>query len=233
MAKNSMRSFFLVVLIILSLPQVLAQSDRQNAVSTSASNSDVLLNKTKDLASDIKVSAAGLLQFDRGVTVEVRRGVNRLLKSCTAQATLEPSPLPEKINEYIQSKILESSTLRVNSLARVDTIAAQTIKSQQEKCASSIGFLYRSEACTVAQEHTTTVASLQSVLKGYFDLVNERYRLYKDVASKEADGCVKSGFTERLLKANEQHVIENEELARKKFLDLINSADEISKQMRP
>ena len=96
-----MRSFFLVVLIILSLPQVLAQSDRQNAVSTRASNSDVLLNKTKDLASDIKLNAAGLLQFDRGVTVEVRRGINRLWKSCTAQATLEHSPLPEKINAYI------------------------------------------------------------------------------------------------------------------------------------
>jgi DNA-binding transcriptional regulator YbjK len=128
---------------------------------------------------------------------------------------------------------LELNALNTNLSTRLDSLAAVVVKQAEEKCASSLPPFFSSPACIASQELTKTTKSLQSGLASYFALVRSRYQLYRDVSSKEAEGCVKRGFTERLLKANEEHVIEQEELARTKLLELINAADEIYRLQRP
>lgn len=225
------RSSVFVVLLLLFL-NVAAQSSRLTQQPQRAAAEDVL-SKTKELANEVQASTTNLLQYEKGVSLEVRRGVNRLVKSCLAQELKQPSIPVDSTNDYIGRRVLELNALNTNLSTRLDSLAAVVVKQADEKCASSLPPFFSSPACIASQELTKTTKSLQSGLASYFALVRSRYQLYRDVSSKEAEGCVKRGFTERLLKANEEHVIEQEELARTKLLELINAADEIYRLQRP
>ena len=231
MSIRPQRSSVFVVLLLLFL-NVAAQSSRLTQQPQRAATEDVL-SRTKELANEVQASTTNLLQYEKGVSVEVRRGVNRLVKSCLAQELKQP-PIPvDSTNDYIGRRVLELNALNTNLSTRLDSLAAVVVKQAEEKCASSLPPFFSSPACIASQELTKTTKSLQSGLASYFALVRSRYQLYRDVSSKEAEGCVKRGFTERLLKANEEHVIEQEELARTKLLELINAADEIYRLQRP
>lgn len=231
MSIRPQRSSVFVVLLLLFL-NVAAQSSRLSQQPQRAATEDVL-SKTKELANEVQASTTNLLQYEKGVSLEVRRGVNRLVKSCLAQELKQPSIPVDSTNDYIGRRVLELNALNTNLSTRLDSLAAVVVKQAEEKCASSLPPFFSSPACIASQELTKTTKSLQSGLASYFALVRSRYQLYRDVSSKEAEGCVKRGFTERLLKANEEHVIEQEELARTKLLELINAADEIYRLQRP
>ena len=231
MSIRPQRSSVFVVLLLLFL-NVAAQSSRLTQQPQRAATEDVL-SKTKELANEVQASTTNLLQYEKGVSLEVRRGVNRLVKSCLAQELKQPSIPVDSTNDYIGRRVLELNALNTNLSTRLDSLAAVVVKQAEEKCASSLPPFFSSPACIASQELTKTTKSLQSGLASYFALVRSRYQLYRDVASKEAEGCVKRGFTDRLLKANEEHVIEQEELARTKLLELINAADEIYRLQRP
>ena len=231
MTIRPQRSSVFVVLLLLFL-NVAAQSSRLSQQPQRAAAEDVL-SKTKELANEVQASTTNLLQYEKGVSLEVRRGVNRLVKSCLAQELKQPSIPVDSTNDYIGRRVLELNALNTNLITRLDSLAAVVVKQAEEKCASSLPPFFSSPACIASQELTKTTKSLQSGLASYFALVRSRYQLYRDVSSKEAEGCVKRGFTERLLKANEEHVIEQEELARTKLLELINAADEIYRLQRP
>ena len=231
MSSRPQRSSVFVVLLLLFL-NVAAQSSRLSQQPQRAATEDVL-SKTKELANEVQASTTNLLQYEKGVSLEVRRGVNRLVKSCLAQELKQPSIPVDSTNDYIGRRVLELNALNTNLSTRLDSLAAVVGKQAEEKCASSLPPFFSSPACIASQELTKTTKSLQSGLASYFALVRSRYQLYRDVSSKEAEGCVKRGFTERLLKANEEHVIEQEELARTKLLELINAADEIYRLQRP
>ena len=232
MTIRPQRSSVFVVLLLLFL-NVAAQSSGSTQSPQRAATDDVLYAKTKELANEVQASTTSLLQYEKGVSLEVRRGVNRLVKSCLAQDPKQPSIPVDSTNDYIGRRVLEVNALNINLITRVDSLATVVGKQAEEKCASSFPPFFSSPACTASQELTKTTKSLQSGLVSYFALVKARYQLYRDVASKEAEGCVKRGFTDRLLKANEEHVIEQEELARTKLLELINAADEIYRLQRP
>lgn len=231
MSIRPQRSSVFVVLLLLFL-NVAAQSSRLSQQPQRVATEDVL-SKTKELANEVQASTTNLLQYEKGVSLEVRRGVNRLVKSCQAQELKQPSIPVDSTNDYIGRRVLELNALNTNLSTRLDSLAAVVVKQADEKCASSLPPFFSSPACIASQELTKTTKSLQTGLASYFALVRSRYQLYRDVSSKEAEGCVKRGFTERLLKANEEHVIEQEELARAKLLELINAADEIYRLQRP
>ena len=231
MSIRPQRSSVFVVLLLLFL-NVAAQTSRLSQQPQRVAAEDVL-SKTKELANEVQASTTNLLQYEKGVSLEVRRGVNRLVKSCLAQELKQPSIPVDSTNDYIGRRVLELNALNTNLSTRLDSLAAVVGKQAEEKCASSLPPFFSSPACIASQELTKTPKSLQSGLASYFALVRSRYQLYRDVSSKEAEGCVKRGFTERLLKANEEHVIEQEELARTKLLELINAADEIYRLQRP
>jgi len=231
MSIRPQRSSVFVVLLLVFL-NVAAQSSRLSQQPQRAATDDVL-TKTKELANEVQASTTNLLQYEKGVSLEVRRGVNRLVKSCLAQDPKQPSMPVDSTNDYIGRRVLEVNALNINLITRVDSLATVVGKQAEEKCASSLPPFFSTPACIASQELTKTTKSLQSGLVSYFALVKARYQLYRDVSSKEAEGCVKKGFTDRLLKANEEHVIEQEELARTKLLELINAADEIYRLQRP
>jgi len=232
MSLRPQPSIVFVVFLFLFL-NVSAQSNRVSQQPQRAAADDAFYARAKELGNEAQASTTNLLQYEKGVFLEVRRGVNRLVKSCQAQNIKQPSVPVDSSNNYIERRVLEVNALNSNLSTRLDSLAAVVSKQAEEKCGSSLPAFFSSPACIASQELTKTTKSLQSGLASYFALVKARYQLYRDVASKEAEGCVKRGFTDRLLKANEEHVIEQEELARTKLIELINAADEIYRLQRP
>jgi hypothetical protein len=213
-----------------------AQNSRNPQSAAKPATPDSSFSKTKELTNEVQGSTSNILQYEKGISLEIRRGVKRLTKACSApENKLENkqtvTPL-ENINESIQRKLQEVSGTKASLNARLDVVVTSATKLAEEKCSGSVVPFFASNACISSQELNNSIKVLQNSLNIYYDQVKARYQLYQEVASKEAEGCVKNGFTERLLKANEQHVISTEDSARLKFLELIKSADDTSRLLR-
>ncbi len=219
------RATFFAVLMSLILPSASGQNDPGIKTAVAAA---------KELGENAKISAAALLQNEKGVSQEVRRGVARLVSACSPNdKSRPPGVAPDKSVEYIERKLQSAATQDENFGKRLAEIsrAAQTAK--ESKCGATFIPFMRSNACQASQELIASLTAIQTSLQSYNSLLQERYKLYKEVANKEAEGCVRKGFTERLLRANDDHMNEQEEVARIKFQDLLNQADEIVQQLRP
>jgi hypothetical protein len=223
MAINLIRATFFAVLISLFFTSATAQND------TSVIN----LAGAKELGEKTKIITAALLQHEKGVTQEIRRGVARLVSACSPSNNIStPTAAPEKANEYIQRKLEGAAKQDQALLKRVDDITSAASKAKDARCGSNLIPFLRSKACQTSIDLIATSESLRSSLQSYNNALQERYKLYAEVASKENEGCVRKGFTERLLRANDDHMNEQEEVARVKLQDLLNQAQEIAQQVR-
>jgi hypothetical protein len=69
----------------------------------------------------------------------------------------------------------------------------------------------KSPNCKQAQNLQSIVKIYRTGLSQYYQLQADRYRTYLDLAAIEQQGCVRSGFTSRLLLTNDGHMRESEE----------------------
>jgi len=158
---------------------------------------------------------------------EVRRGHDRLLKSCNTAPVIKPqdgrSSTQAAINriEQLQADLdLKFSALNRKLL----TVDAQLQAAKSKVCpAFSLPFL-KSEACQSINDLTSGVQVLFSAMDQYQKSYQARYEIYRTLVAKENDGCVRAGFSERLLKSNESQMEANELLAIERFASLINVA---------
>lgn len=223
MAANLIRATFFAVLISLFFTSATAQND------TGVRN----LAGAKDLGENAKITTTALLQHEKGVTQEIRRGVARLVSACSPSDKPPVATATEKSNDYIQRKLDNAVNQDQALLKRVDELTSAVNKAKDIRCGSSFVPFLRSNACQASLDLVASLGSLRASLQSYNSALQERYKLYREVAGKEAEGCVRKGFTDRLLRANDEHMNEQEEVARVKLQDLLNQADEISQQLRP
>lgn len=223
MAVNLKRATFFAVSISLFFSSAIAQNDI-NARNMSAA---------KELGEKAKITTAALLQHEKGVTQEIRRGVARLVSACTPSNKVQGSIAPEKSNAYIQSKLDNAASQDQDLVKRVDELTFAANKAKDIKCGASFVPFLRSNTCQASTNLVESLGTLRSSLQSYNAAVLDRYKLYREVAGKEAEGCVRRGFTDRLLRSNDEHMNEQEEVARVKLQDLLNQADEINQQLRP
>jgi hypothetical protein len=223
MAANLIRATFFAVLVLLFFPSAHAQND------TGVRN----LASAKELGENAKITTAALLQHEKGVTQEIRRGVTRLVSACSPSEKSKNAQAPEKSIEYIQGKLDTAANQDQALQRRLDELTISANKTKDNRCGSSLVPFLRSNACQTSLDLVTSVGTLRASLQSYNSALQERYKLYREVAAKEADGCVRKGFTDRLLRANDDHMNEQEEVARVKLQDLLNQADAIHQQLKP
>jgi hypothetical protein len=223
MAAKLIRATFFAVLISLFFTSATAQNDQgvRNLVSA------------KELGENTKITIAALLQHEKGVTQEIRRGVTRLVSACSPSTKAPGATAPEKSNEYIQRKLDNAATQDQALLKRVEELNIAANKTKDGRCGSSFVPFLRSNACQTSLDLVASVGTLRTAIQSYNSALQERYKLYSEVAGKEAEGCVRKGFTDRLLRANDEHMNEQEEVARVKLQDLLKQAEEITQQLRP
>lgn len=187
----------------------------------------------KELGENTKITTAALLQHEKGVTQEIRRGVARLVSACSPSSKAQGSATTEKPNDYIQRKLENAAKQDQALVKRADELTSAANKAKDSKCSLSFVPFLRSNACQTSLDLVASMGTLRGAIQSYNNALQERYKLYSEVANKEADGCVRKGFTDRLLRANDEHMSEQEEVARVRLQDLLNQADEINQQLKP
>ncbi|WP_194943062.1 hypothetical protein [Limnohabitans sp. 2KL-27] len=178
----------------------------------SADSSDPAL--FRDLLSQ---SLGELIRYESAVLSELRKGFERLNKSCLRSTPPKSPPdnalLSRNILAFEQAAAVVAS--RQDTLSRTATAFELAAKRQEVQHCSGLssnltfGFL-KSPSCKQAQNLQSLVKTYRSGLEQYYQLQSERYRTYLELAQIEQQSCVRAGFTGRLLQANEVHMRESE-----------------------
>lgn len=162
-------------------------------------------------------SVGGLIRYETAVVSELRKGYERLNKNCTRAAPPKSTPDNAVLSRHIlafeqASAVIASRQDTLSRSATVFELTAKRLEGQQCSGLSSnltLGFL-KSASCKRAQTIQSVVKTYRNGLEQYYQLQSERYRTYLELAQIEQQGCVRAGFTGRLLQANEVHMRESE-----------------------
>lgn len=167
-------------------------------------------------------ATTSLLQHDKSVLQEVGRGVKRLINSCPG-ASSPSAAIPDAYARSIvaQEQLLARQKSELRS--RQQAVLAQIERAQQSQCRMAFVPLMRSSACQAANSLKSSLERLVQSSDEHFALAQGRYSLYRQVASAEAQSCVRAGFTQRILEANEEHMVGHDLRAQARFGDLLQS----------
>lgn len=158
---------------------------------------------------------AELIFYESSVLSELRRGVNRLGKGCMTSS----SPKSDAENALLSrntlafEQALSITEGRLDKLRQVSSTYEQAAKRQTAQSCSALSSglgLFKSNACKQAQDTLSAVTIYRTEMQRYYKLQSERYRAYLDLVQFERQGCVRSGFSSRLVQANEAHMRESE-----------------------
>lgn len=156
---------------------------------------------------------AELNSYEFAVVVELRRGADRLGKGCTSTS----APKSDAENALVSRNTLAFEQAASVVQGRRDRLqqsgpAYEQAANRQvaQYCTGLDVGLFKSNACKQAQDLLSAVKIYRSETDRYYKLQSERYRTYLDLVQIERQGCVRSGFSTRLLQANEAHMRDSE-----------------------
>lgn len=167
-------------------------------------------------------SLGELIRYESAVLLELRKGYDRLSKSCARATPPKPSAdealLSRNILAFEQASV--AITSRQDALARSASayeLSAKRLEGQYCLGLSSnlLFDILRSPNCKQAQNLQSAVKTYRTGLEQYYQLQSDRYRIYLELAQIEKQGCIRSGFTSRLLLTNDVHMRESEELSQR------------------
>ena len=215
MINAKLRIFILLAIGCLSNLYVLAQN------STSSSNLS-LLNEREEIHKSFSAKVLNqsiLLNLKQSTVLsEVRRGYDRLSKICpttTSQNQISTSnkALLAQVDQ-IQANLDKKITSLQNALIK------QVDKLQQSKSKSCSGInlpFLKSNTCQFAEDLSSGAQTLLAGLDLYQKNYQSRYSIYRALISKETEGCIKAGFSDRLMRANESQMESFEIFALEQF----------------
>lgn len=158
-----------------------------------------------------------LIRYEAVVLSELRKGTVRLSKGCLRseppKSTTDGALLSRHFLAIEQAAALIAS--REDALSQSSTkfeLSAKRLETQHcTGLTSNLNFSFlQSQSCKQAQTLKSIVKEYRSGLEQYYKIQSERYQTYLELAQIEQQGCVRSGFTGRLLQANEVHMRESE-----------------------
>lgn len=158
---------------------------------------------------------AELISYESAVLPELRRGVNRLGKGCVTSSTPKSDAENALLsrNTLAFEQALSITEGRLDKLRQISTAYEQAANRQTAQSCSALTLglsLFKSAACKQAQDTLSTITIYRTEMQRYYKLQSERYRAYLDLIQIERQGCVRSGFSSRLVQANEAHMRDSE-----------------------
>jgi hypothetical protein len=202
-----------------------AAQGQKNAPENSKKTTKEILLVTGTESSDpvvfrdtLSQSLGELIRNESAVLMELRKGYERLSKSCSRTTPSKPpqedASLSRNILAFEQASALIAS--RQDALLRRGSayeLSANRLEAQY--CLGLPSNLlfdsFKSANCKQAQNLQSIVKIYRTGLSQYYQLQADRYRTYLDLAAIEQQACVRSGFTSRLLLTNDGHMRESEE----------------------
>lgn len=163
-------------------------------------------------------SLGELIQYESAVLSELRKGSERLSKTCLRSAppksSVDNALLSRNILAFEQgAAVIASRQDNLSRSASAFEITSKRLEAQHcTGLSSNLNFDFlKSPSCKQSQNLQHIVKIYRSGFEHYYQLQSERYRTYLELAQIEQQGCVRAGFTARLLQANDIHMRESEE----------------------
>ncbi len=208
---------------------------RQNGASPGPGSGAVsrpALEASASLKQQIESFSTGAIRFEAGVTGEIRRGVERLSRSCqAAPGSAPPSAALAQAKARIDAAQAAGQRALTDSASRLATVQRDTAAAIAQQCSGSVLGFFKSSPCQAADNLETAVTMLGAALNRYRDTFDERYRLYREVVDLESRECVRPGFTDRLLQANDSAMRAHEQSTPARLGQLLDTAGQLAGQL--
>ncbi len=171
---------------------------------------------------------------EQAVLAEVRRGVERLARTCTGAPppATSAAPPPGREAALLQAQ-REANELRTR-LSEKSTRVSEIARSAMAARCGGFSFIpgVKSAECRSAESLRDANANVQKSIASYFGAIDSRYRLYMDVRDLEDRGCARPGFTQRLIQADDASMRPQEAAAQAAFEEFMRAVDDIAAPLR-
>lgn len=219
MIKALLRNFILLATGCLISFSVLAQN-------SALTNNLLLVNEKEESFKSYSakvLNKSSLLTYQQSTVLsEVRRGYERLSKSCAppssqAQNTLANKNLLAQV-DLLQLNLDKQIAALQNSLNKQ---SEKVVQFKSKACpALAVSFL-KSKNCQLVDDLSSGAQNLSAALDLYQKTYQSRHTIYRALIAKEGEGCIRAGFSDRLMRANESQMEALESFAVEQFASLI------------
>ena len=173
-----------------------------------------------------RAGVAGMIAQEVSVSKEIESGYVRLNKSCEIAAALkDKAPKIDTSQTNVYSKQFDDRLSHVVGTQQEVVGKAQSmIKTLDANPPPNCGlFSGDSLVCRTYKYKKEMLAYLQSSSNTYYDIVGKRYQLYKSIANKNNEQCVRPDFLAKLASSDEEYLVSYERKSTQVFLRLLDA----------
>jgi hypothetical protein len=219
MIKALLRNFILLAIGCLISLSVLAQN-------STITNNLLLVNEREESFKSFSLKVlnkSSLLNYQQSTVLsEVRRGYERLSKTCASAPSQSLNPLANKgllaQIDLLQSSLDKQVTVLQNALNKQSD---KVLQSKSKACSGLALPFLKSKSCQFVEDLSNGAQNLSAALDLYQKTYQSRYTIYRALVAKEGEGCIRAGFSDRLMRANESQMEALESFALEQFASLI------------
>ena len=223
LARLSLASFFYALCSATVLAQGVSVEASQVAQVKNNAEASALIKTWSDRT---RAGVGNMIAQENGVSKEIEAGYARLIKSCElAQALKDGSPKfdTSRVNGYIaqfDDRIAKIASARQEVAGKAQALLSKTDANPPANCG-----LFSGDAppCQTFKYKKEMGQYLLASANTYYDTITKRYQLYKAIAIKSREQCIRPEFLAKLANADEEHLVSYERKSTQVFLRLLES----------
>lgn len=180
----------------------------------------------KSWSDKTRAGVNNMIAQETAVSKEIEAGYARLLKSCELASALKdntPKFDTSRVNAYIKQfddRLLRVATARQEVVSKAQAIVSNVDANPPANCG-----LFSGDAlpCQTFKYKKELAQYLQTSANAYYEIVTKRYQLYKAIAAKSREQCIRPDFLAKLANADEEHLVSYERKSHQVFLRLLDA----------
>ena len=180
----------------------------------------------KNWSDKTRTGVGNMIAQENGVSKEIELGYARLLKSCElAKALKEAAPTFDtaRVNSYMNQ--FDDRLAKVASTRQELTGKAQALITNLDANPPPNCGLFSGDAlpCQTYKYKKEMAQYLLTSINTYYDTIAKRYQLYKAIAIKSREQCIRPEFLAKLSNADDEYLVSYERKSTQVFLRLLEA----------
>jgi prolyl oligopeptidase PreP (S9A serine peptidase family) len=173
-----------------------------------------------------RAGVGNMLAQENSVSKEIETGYARLLKSCElAKALKEAAPTFDtaRVNTYLtqfDDRLARVASTRQEVAGKAQALIANLEANPPANCGLFSG---DSLPCQTYKYKKEMAQYLLVSANSYYETISKRYQLYKAIANKSREQCIRPEFLAKLSSADEEYLVSYERKSTQVFLRLLGA----------
>lgn len=180
----------------------------------------------KSWSDKTRTGISNMIAQETAVSKEIEAGYARLLKSCELAGALKdntPKFDTSRVGAFVKQfddRLLRVAAARQEVAGKAQAILANLDANPPANCGLFSGDALPCQTFKYKKEMTQY---LQTSANAYYEIISKRYQLYKSIAAKSREQCVRPDFLAKLASADEEHLVSYERKSHQVFLRLLDA----------